>query len=124
MTALRPVVPAVEDLDHEAKFRLPRAATGPARALLAGVCRPEAPHGRSRVGTIYLDDRALAAAGEKLSSEYRKTKLRLRWYDGRGAVFLEVKRRVGSRRDKRRLAIAFDGGELESGGLAAAARAP
>ena len=113
-----------ETLDHEVKLRLPAAAAPPARALLAGLCRPEAPHSRNRIGTIYFDDRNLGSLAEKLASDYRKTKLRLRWYDGRGATFLEVKSRVGSRREKRRLPIAIDGAELESGGLPAAARVP
>ena len=123
MLVLQPVEPAVESLDHEVKFRLPAWAAAPARALLAGLCRSEAPHARSRVGTIYFDDRALSSAAEKTSSDYRKTKLRVRWYDGRGAAFLEVKSRIGSRREKRRLPLAIDGAELEAGGLAAAARA-
>jgi hypothetical protein len=114
----------VEELDHEVKFVLPATAAGPARALLAGLCRREEPHPRSRVGTIYFDDRTLTSAGEKQASDYRKTKVRVRWYDGAGALHLEVKRRFGSRREKLRLPVAGDGDQLEAGGLAAAARLP
>jgi hypothetical protein len=124
MFALPEAESTVETLDHEVKFRLPASAAAPARTLLIGLCRVEAPHARSRVGTIYLDDRALSSAGEKLASDYRKTKFRLRWYDGGGGVHLEVKRRHGSRREKLRLPIATDGAALEAGGLAAAARSP
>jgi hypothetical protein len=124
MLAAAPVGPAVESLDHEVKFQLPAAAAAPARALLSGICRAEAPHARSRVGTIYFDDGELSSAGEKLASDYAKTKLRLRWYDGGGFAHLEVKRRLGSRREKLRLALEFDGAALERGGLAAAANAP
>ena len=122
MLAFQDVEGAVESLDHEVKLRLPAAAAAPARALLSGLCRAEAPHARSRVATIYFDDRELTSAGEKAASDYRKTKLRLRWYDGAGAAILEIKRRVGSRREKRRLPLAFEGAALEAGGLAAAAR--
>ena len=86
MSSLRAPSPAVESLDHEVKFVLAAHSAGPARALLAGLFRPESPHARSRIGTIYFDDRALSSAEEKLASDYRKTKIRLRWYDGAGPV--------------------------------------
>lgn len=122
MLAVQDEVPAVESLDHEVKFVLPAGATAPARILLEGLCRRETPHARSRIGTIYFDDRALSSAGEKLASDYRKTKIRLRWYDGAGSVRLEVKRRVGSRREKLRRELPGDAAALEVGGLAAAER--
>lgn len=122
MESLRAQPPAVESLDHEVKFVLPAHSAGPVRALLAGLFRPEVPHARSRIGTIYFDDRSLSSAEEKLASDYRKTKIRLRWYDGAGPVQLEVKRRVGSRREKLRREISADGTRLETGGLSAAAR--
>lgn len=121
MSFSRADAPVVEALDHEVKFALPAAAAPAARALVAGICLPEAPHAASRVATIYFDSRALDAAAEKWASDYRKTKVRLRWYDGTGPVVLEVKRRVGSRREKLRFATSFDGRTLETGGLAAAA---
>jgi hypothetical protein len=121
MSLSRTAAPGVGALDHEVKFVLPAAAAPAARALLAGVCRPETPHARSRVSTIYFDSRNLDSAAEKWASDYRKTKVRLRWYDGAGAVMLEVKRRVGSRREKLRFPTPLDGRELEAGGLAAAA---
>ena len=86
MPAFAELEAAVESLDHEVKLRLSAAAAAPARALLAGLCRPEAPHSRNRIGTVYFDDRDLGSLAEKLASDYRKTKLRLRWYDGRGAM--------------------------------------
>lgn len=122
MESLRAQPPAVESLDHEVKFVLPAHSIAPARALLAGLFRPEAPHARSRIGTIYFDDRNLSSVDEKLASDYRKIKIRLRWYDGAGPVHLEVKRRVGSRREKLRHELPVDGARLEAGGLAAAER--
>jgi hypothetical protein len=111
----------VELLDHETKYALPAAMAGPARQLLAGTCLREEPHARSRVETIYFDDRELSSAAEKLASDYLKTKVRLRWYDGAGPVLLEVKRRFGTRREKTRIPCPVDGTELSRGGLAAAA---
>jgi hypothetical protein len=122
MPYVRSDVPGVESLDHEVKFVLAASLAGPARALLEGVCRREH-HARSRIGTIYFDDRALGSAHEKWASDYRKTKVRLRWYDGAGTVHLEVKRRVGSRREKLRFETSMPGEQLESGGLHAAAAA-
>lgn len=109
--------PAVEALDHETKYVLPAAAAAAARALLAGVCRPETPHAESVVETVYFDDARLTSLGEKRASDYLKTKFRLRWYDGGGPVWLEIKRRVGGRRDKSRLATGLDGGELAARAL-------
>ena len=123
MIARRPADPAVETLDHEVKFLLAARAAGPARALLAGVCRCDPEHARSRIGTIYFDSLALDSAHEKWASDYRKTKIRLRWYDGAGKAHLEVKRRVGSRREKLRFETDVDGSSLEAGGLRAAAGA-
>jgi hypothetical protein len=109
---------AVDGLDHEVKYILPAASAAAARALLAGVCRPEAPHAASVVETVYFDDPGLGSLAEKRASDYLKTKVRLRWYDGRGPVWLEIKRRVGSRRDKARLPTGLDGAELGARGLA------
>ena len=50
---------------------------------------------------------------EKINSDYLKTKVRLRWYEGGGRPaersFLEAKLRVGARRRKVRLETAFSG---------------
>jgi hypothetical protein len=102
-------------LDHEVKFVFPGATLEVARAILQASCRREEPHAASLVETIYFDNHRLDALEEKLGSDYRKTKIRLRWYDASPAVWLEVKRRVGSRREKLRLPVAalpIDGREL------------
>ncbi len=107
-----------EALDHEVKLVLPAASGAAAHALLAGVCRPETPHAGGVVETVYFDDGTLSSLAEKEASDYLKTKVRLRWYDGGGPVWLEVKRRIGSRRDKARLETGLDGAELAARGLA------
>jgi hypothetical protein len=105
----------VQALDHEVKFVFAGATLAVARAILHGACRREEPHAASLVETIYFDSQRLDFLAEKLGSDYLKTKIRLRWYDHSPAVWLEVKRRVGSRREKLRLPVAagaIDGREL------------
>ena len=113
---------AERELDHEVKYVLPAEMVPAARALVAGVARPEQPHAASLVESIYFDDPRLGSLAEKEASEYLKTKLRLRWYDGGGPVFLELKRRRGSRREKRRTALPLTGEELSRRGLGGVAR--
>jgi hypothetical protein len=105
----------VEDFDHEVKFVFTGATIAVARAILRGACRREEPHAASLVETIYFDAGALDSLDEKLGSDYLKSKIRLRWYDRQAHVWLEVKRRFGSRREKLRLPASpdpFDGREL------------
>jgi hypothetical protein len=110
------------ELHHEVKFVLPAAAVDAARLLLRGAAAPEAPVPAGSVETIYFDGPGLDALAEKRSGDWRKEKLRLRWYDGGGAVWVELKRRVGSRRDKRRALTGLDGARLSRGGIAGLGR--
>ncbi len=103
---------AGDALDHEVKFVFPGATVEVARTILRAACLGEVPHAASLVETIYFDSPGLASLAEKLGSDYRKSKVRLRWYDGGAAVWLEVKRRLGSRREKLRIPVALDGREL------------
>jgi len=105
--------------DREAKYLLPTAAQPPVFAFLAASCRPEARFPAGRVESIYFDTDGLAAYQDKRASQLHKTKIRLRWYDGRGPVFAEVMRRRGERRDKLRALLDLDGEELSRLGLAA-----
>lgn len=98
---------------------LPAAATPPVGAFLASSCRPEAPFAAGLVESIYFDADDLGAYHDKRASQLHKTKLRLRWYDGRGPVFAEVKRRRCERRDKVRAVVDLDGEELSRLGLSA-----
>lgn len=112
----------MDDLDklgHETKFLLPAQAAPVAALLLAGVARPERPHPEGTIETIYLDDTGLGSYEEKRASDYRKAKLRLRWYGGGEEVFLESKQRFGSRRSKRRIVVPLAAAQLSRHGLAA-----
>lgn len=104
--------------EHESKFLLPASRVVAARALLRGTCRPQEPFAASRVSTLYFDSRRLDLVGEKWASDFAKTKVRLRWYDGRGPVFLEVKRRAGTRREKLRRQQPYAAAALESAAAA------
>ena len=101
----------VQALDHEVKFVFPGAMFAVARTILSRSLPAGEPHAASLVETIYFDDRELESLEEKLGSDYLKTKIRLRWYDHSPAVWLEVKRRVGSRREKLRLPVAATGSD-------------
>ena len=65
--------------DHEVKFVFPGATVEVARTILRAVCRREEPHAASLVETIYFDGPGLESLAEKLGSDYRKSKIRLRW---------------------------------------------
>ena len=73
------------------------------------MCRPDPAFPESTVLTVYYDTPELDCLREKRNSDYLKTKLRLRWYlvGGRAtdAAFLEVKSRLGARREKQRVAV-------------------
>ncbi len=103
-------------LDHEIKFVVPASSAGPLCAWVAGVCPPERAHPPARVSTVYFDTPGLALLAEKIHSDYLKTKVRVRWYgaiDSRAsAVFAEVKRRVGNRREKTRVRLDVEAAEI------------
>jgi hypothetical protein len=95
--------------ERELKFALPEARAGIARRMLDALCRPDPRYTAAIVSTIYYDTPALQLLGEKLNSDFLKTKVRLRWYSaiagdaGAGHGFLEVKTRVGGLRRKARV---------------------
>lgn len=112
MTANRVFSAGVEPdrLERELKFVLP-AARGPlARSVVEAVCKPDVVYPAATLSTIYFDTPDLRFLGEKVDSDYLKTKVRLRWYspigggiDGAARAFLEIKLRVGDRRRKVRV---------------------
>jgi hypothetical protein len=106
------------ELDHETKFVLCPSRVAAVRVLLRGVARPEHPHPAGLVQTIYFDDARLSSFAEKQASDFLKTKFRVRWYDGAGAVFLECKQRIGTRRSKRRAPLPLAADALTRDGLA------
>lgn len=110
-------------LEHEVKFVLPSHALAAAVTFLGGCCRPEVPFAGGWVDSIYFDTPGLDLYREKAASDLKKTKVRVRWYDGGGTVFAEVKRRYGTRRSKRRMDCDVASRDLAAAGLATAALA-
>jgi len=87
-------------------------------ASLGGRCQRDQNHQINRINSIYFDTLNWAFADEKAASDYLKTKIRIRWYEEDGGsadagraknyspkCYLEVKRKVGSTREKARVAL-------------------
>ena len=103
--------------DRELKFTLPGGRVGLARRMLEAACRPDQHYPAAYVWTIYYDTPHLTSLREKINSDYLKLKVRLRWYADlehppSGSAFIEVKRRVGARRDKVRVKAPHPAEEL------------
>ena len=98
-------------LEREIKFLVPEFRSASLRRWLDAVCTPERAYPPALVCTTYFDTPGLSLLGEKIDSDYLKTKVRIRWYasldgDASGSpVFAEVKHRIGARRDKIRVAL-------------------
>ena len=93
----------------ESKFVAERWRAESARRWLQVTCRPDPVFPKATVFTIYFDTPTLDCLREKQNSDYLKTKVRLRWYRLEDRVsdsaFLEIKSRVGTRREKFRLPL-------------------
>lgn len=99
--------PQLSSSAHELKFTIGNSRAPRIIAWLASVCRPDPEYLRAKVSSIYFDTLRWHALGEKLSSEYLKSKFRLRWYAAPGTplttgdpVFAEAKFRIGAIRRK------------------------
>jgi len=96
-------------------FVLPRSV-GFAYTLLRQVCRPDSEYPESRVNSLYFDTPDLDQFIRSESGDFKKDKVRLRWYGQIGAqqetvpVFLELKARQGfvSSKQRRRLEVSAE----------------
>lgn len=103
---------------HELKFTIHNTRANDILAWLDRICEPdpEFPHGT--VSSIYYDTLNWTYLNEKLNSYYLKKKVRLRWYSDLDyrqhddVSFLEVKYKIGGRREKYRVDTRFTGTEL------------
>lgn len=111
--------------DHEIKLVLPNGAAPSLVRWLRSRCWPDPLYPAATVSSIYYDTPDWRLLREKVNSDFLKTKVRLRWYsdiDGAGPQdrsYLEVKRRVGSQRQKLRVETEVSGRWLSGSGLAA-----
>jgi hypothetical protein len=92
-------------LEHEIKYLVPASNAAALVAWTSSVCLRDGKYPPATVHTVYYDTPRLALLGEKIGSDFLKTKVRVRWYadrDGRPgeALFAEAKFRVGSQRRK------------------------
>lgn len=94
--------PELAELPHELKWQFPVHLVPALEVFLGGVTRPDPRFPAGTVQSVYFDTLELASLAEKEASDYLKTKIRVRWYDASGFAFWEVKRRIGTRREKLR----------------------
>jgi hypothetical protein len=121
---------------YELKFVGAAPEAGIAAARLGGVCLPDPEFPANVVHSVYFDTARLRSFQEKTDGEYRKAKLRLRWYSaayrspaerGPWVAWLEVKVREGTRGFKYRKRVCLEGpsplGGLPPDALAAVVQA-
>jgi hypothetical protein len=104
---------------YELKFLGAAHEAGVAAERLRGVCLPDPEFPANVVHSVYFDTARLRSFQEKTDGEYRKAKLRLRWYDvgyrsagpesGPWIAWLEVKVREGTRGFKFRKRLRLQG---------------
>lgn len=110
----------LEDFERELKFTVPDVCVPAVLQWLGAVCDPDPAFPHGIVSSIYYDTRDGRYLGEKLNSDYLKTKIRLRWYrdpenpSADAPAFLEAKYRIGARREKMHLAMPFHGSWVAS----------
>ncbi len=94
---------------HELKYVFSAGRVFHVRQWLGACCRPDPKFSAGKVCSIYYDTRDWRFLGEKIDSDYLKTKIRVRWYaDIRTGepypdTFLEAKYKIGGTREKIRV---------------------
>lgn len=92
--------------EHETKYVFPAGSAASVVGWLHCRCRPDPEFPAGIVSTIYYDTRDWRFLGEKINSDFHKTKVRVRWYydfhsgEPLPKSFLEVKYKIGGRREK------------------------
>lgn len=92
----------------ERKFYIVPDRLGLALGLLRQMCRPDPDYPFDLVNTLYYDTADLEQYELSAAGDFRKNKVRLRWYDdgkaetGETAVYLELKSRQGFASSKQR----------------------
>lgn len=92
----------------ERKYYLTPAKVGLAYGLLRHTCLPDGEYPSEQINSLYFDTVDLDQHERSASGDYRKDKVRIRWYgvekdlDGMVTVFLELKSRRGFASTKQR----------------------
>ena len=124
-TILEGKVPVTSEQRFERKFFVPPGKKELACTLLRQVCRPDIEYPWSQINTLYFDTPDLDQYQRSASGEFRKDKVRIRWYggteDSQGMVpvFLELKSRRGFASSKQRHRVLVSSELLEISRLSA-----
>ncbi len=103
----------------ERKFSILPRNIGFAHSLLRQVCRPDKEYPVDRVNSLYFDTTDLDQYERSASGEFKKNKVRIRWYgDGtkrkrETLVYVELKSREGFASSKQRHSLAVPKKRLE-----------
>lgn len=101
---------------YETKYVFDVGATATVLGLLRRICAPDPQFPRGTVSSIYYDTRSWRFLGEKVNSDYSKTKVRLRWYSDMNGhseySFAEAKLKTGTHRRKIRVKTDLGGDRL------------
>lgn len=95
----------------ERKFYLPPARVDLAHGLLRHTCLPDGEYPSEQINSLYFDTPDLDQHERSCSGDFRKDKVRIRWYgdekhmQGMWTVFLELKSREGFSSTKQRLKL-------------------
>jgi SPX domain protein involved in polyphosphate accumulation len=106
--------------ENEIKFIISNYRSKPVLAWLKAMCRPDPLYPAAIVSSIYFDTWNWRSLGEKINSDYLKSKIRLRWYSDtdlkqHGPVsFAEAKFKIGYKRKKVRVSTPFSGAWLSN----------
>ena len=118
----------MEKQESELKFTFESSVAASIKYGVESVCIADEAFSENVISSVYFDTSDWVFAMDKASSDYLKTKVRLRWYRDERAnrestsskCFLEFKRKIGSKRTKKRVLMPFDGEEaisrLQEGG--------
>ena len=104
-----PAIVSTESVSRiERKFFIPPHKITMANTFLHQVCRPDKQFPYGQINTLYFDTPELDQYMRSMSGDYRKDKVRIRWYDqiedyeDEVPVYLEVKSRRGFASSKKR----------------------
>jgi len=114
---------AKPDQRFERKFFVVPKNIGLAYALLRQICLPDREYPEGRINTLYFDTTDLEQYTRSESGDFRKDKVRIRWYGEVGPeqdtvpVFLELKSREGFVSKKKRLKLEVPAERLDRAGI-------
>jgi hypothetical protein len=115
--------PAEAPPRFERKFAVIPANAGLALSLLRHLCRADREYPNDRVHSLYFDTADLDQYEKSGAGEYRKDKVRIRWYDsdihagGEAPVYLERKTRDGFASSKQRRKFMVPSASLQPANL-------